>query len=726
MAKVDEALTQQRDLLAEFEKVADELNKILANLEGSTLVKRLKAASRLQITIAGKISDQVDNAFGLFTPKTASPAGTPVRRAQVVGGANVVVLHGANAAADVPAPAPPKPETPLAKTLEELGIEEAKGSHGISLIMDDMAAYFERRQYARFKAVLDEMRQKDVIGALRQLGDDLQKEQGVSIAQCEFWSDSLDRWADDLVDPSTSGACPGSKSKSSLPPSVVLEVLQILEGEVNLREETRVAEQARPALAAEDFGKQAPALSQNPGRLQGAGRQGEPPDQGAARQRERSSPRRSPCSNRSPRSWTTRPPSSPRPTPAPRRSPPRPTPSNSCSRPSGSTPRAGAGAARRPAAAGGGPPRTSALALMGNGMNKEEVRQDRGDLASDRRVGPRPPRRIPLRAGSVLQQARTRAGQPLTDAATIGTLGGFAMGRDSQIGKLAAAAGCAAALAAGAASLSRAAGDGDPPVPGQKISVVGRRPPTVDPVLPGGGPVEFDRAIVVRPALRIEATRQVTTESQLAQMLGSELRLLTATARPTPDQRRAIALAGGRAIKECGRDAGQWRAGGGSNRRHPAVPDPHRFIRDALGAAVVQQLGTDQSGLYLREWDARDQARKEAATLDLVARIDQALLLSREQRDRVAAALRTQWDSPIFPTPATLATQDDALPSFLPHLIGATLAKEQRQLLASRNLVNFGRLQVDAFHAADGTRYSIEDEADDPDLKAALAEVARP
>ena len=220
--KVDEALTQQRDLLAEFEKVADELNKILANLEGSTLVKRLKAASRSQLAVAGKIGDQVGVAFGL--------------------GVNRAVATSADA-------------------LEALGADEVKGSHNVSVIMDDMSAYFERRRYVRFKTVLDEMRQKDVIGALRQLGDDLKKEQGLSIAQCEFWSDNLDRWAEDLVDPINSGVCPGSKAKGSLPPSLVLEVLQILEGEMNLREETRVADQARPAIAAEEFGKQAKALS---------------------------------------------------------------------------------------------------------------------------------------------------------------------------------------------------------------------------------------------------------------------------------------------------------------------------------------------------------------------------------------------------------------------------------------------------------------------------------
>lgn len=41
----------------------------------------------------------------------------------------------------------------------------------------------------------------------------------------------------------------------------MLEVLQILEGEVNLREETRVAEQAKPALSYDDYDRQAHTLS---------------------------------------------------------------------------------------------------------------------------------------------------------------------------------------------------------------------------------------------------------------------------------------------------------------------------------------------------------------------------------------------------------------------------------------------------------------------------------
>ncbi|WP_435020077.1 hypothetical protein TA3x_001633 [Tundrisphaera sp. TA3] len=227
-AQVDEAIVQQRDLLAEFEKVSDELNKVLASLEGSTLVKRLKAASRVQGMVAGKLGERVPDSFGLPATRAGGPA-MPI--------------------------------------LADLAEQEAKGSQVVSVIMDDLATYFERRRYARFKAVLDEMKQKDVIGSLRQLGDDLKAAQGLSMAQCEYWSDTLDRWADDLVDPANGGTCPGSKSRGSLPPSVVLEVLQILEAEVNLRDQTRVAEQARPALPAEEFSKQANGLSRDQDKL---------------------------------------------------------------------------------------------------------------------------------------------------------------------------------------------------------------------------------------------------------------------------------------------------------------------------------------------------------------------------------------------------------------------------------------------------------------------------
>jgi hypothetical protein len=164
--KVTEAVREQRDLLAEFEKIANELNNLLANLEGSTLVKRLKAASRAQDKIAVKIGGELAGAFGM-----------PVVR--------IDKSHQ--------------------RVLQELALLETDGSQNVSRIMDDMQGYFERRRLVQFKSVLDDMRVQDVVAGLRQLGDKIPTEQGLSLSQCEYWSDSLDRWAEDLVDPAAGG-----------------------------------------------------------------------------------------------------------------------------------------------------------------------------------------------------------------------------------------------------------------------------------------------------------------------------------------------------------------------------------------------------------------------------------------------------------------------------------------------------------------------------------------
>ncbi len=224
---VEEAVKQQDELLAEFQRLADEMSNLLGNLEGSTLVKRLKAASREQLQVANKISDRIENTFG---EKSDIPEEDKV-------------------------------------VLNELTKVEAKSVDSLSSIMDDMQAYFDRRPLKQFKLVLDEMKEMDLLSGVRSLADDIPKEQGLSIAQAEFWSDNLDRWADDLVDPASKGSCPGSKSRDSLPPSIVLEVLQILEGEVNLREETRVAEQAKKAVEEKVHQQTASNLSEKQGGL---------------------------------------------------------------------------------------------------------------------------------------------------------------------------------------------------------------------------------------------------------------------------------------------------------------------------------------------------------------------------------------------------------------------------------------------------------------------------
>ena len=345
---MDEAVVKQQDLLAEFEKIADELNKVLAQLEGSTLVKRLKAASRAQYGIAGKINDQLDR-------RSASP----------------------------PASVGPKP----VKVIAEMAEQEAKGSHDVSLIMDDMESYFERRRFMQFKTVLDEMRTQDVVGSLRQLGDDLKKETASrspsansgrtrSTAGPTIWSIRPQR------------RVPRSKSKAACPPSIVLEVLQILEGEVNLREETRVAEQAKPALAADEFGKQAAKLSETQKGLQTRVEKvteqiiALPDSETRVRLRDRAPAARSPEVMGEATDILAKPDT------ARLRSRPRPRQSSSLLKSKRINPKGGGGGGSTPGGGGGGKTNDSALALLGRGLNEKEVREDRGVSQATGESGP--------------------------------------------------------------------------------------------------------------------------------------------------------------------------------------------------------------------------------------------------------------------------------------------------------------------------------------------------
>ncbi len=211
-----DAVKQQDDLLAEFSKVSDQLSQIMASLEASTFVKRFKAASRAQLKIAGNIDKQTLDAFGIQD--------VPVQAASYI--------------AD----------------------DAKKQSDVVRVIESDLDAYFQRKQDARFKTTLDEMRKTDIVHALSGDGDKVSTNlTGQGMTGSEYWADTLDRWAEEMVAASN---CKSSSSCSadSLPPEIVLKVMQALRDEMKLRDETREEENAKPALAPEKFSADASNL----------------------------------------------------------------------------------------------------------------------------------------------------------------------------------------------------------------------------------------------------------------------------------------------------------------------------------------------------------------------------------------------------------------------------------------------------------------------------------
>jgi hypothetical protein len=192
------------------------LAEILGSLEASTFVKRFKAASHQQMTLADNISQKTLDSFG--------------------------ITRAGGAAAG-----------PLAKTAKDQ-------SEVVRVIQEDLDAYYQRKQDDRYKVILDDMKKTEIVRALA--GDGVKVASnlsGAGMIGSEYWADTLDRWGEELVAASNCSCC-SSCSGDSLPPEIVLKVMQVLQDEMKLRDETREAENARPALEPEKYTASADGL----------------------------------------------------------------------------------------------------------------------------------------------------------------------------------------------------------------------------------------------------------------------------------------------------------------------------------------------------------------------------------------------------------------------------------------------------------------------------------
>lgn len=218
---VIEALEVQEELLEAFDKLSDEIKKLLVGFENSTFVKRLKAASRKQIDIAADLNDL--NSFGLSDSGTDNQA--------------------------------------KRKRLAEL---EAIESKTVTTIIQDMAAYADRRPNANYMRVLAEMEDASFSSQISDLIRAINRNIiGQSTIEAEYWADTLDRWAEQLVDPLPEGQ-PGEGSVNilpNLPPEIVVKVLRLINREIQLREETREVEHAKNALTDNEYYDRSEALS---------------------------------------------------------------------------------------------------------------------------------------------------------------------------------------------------------------------------------------------------------------------------------------------------------------------------------------------------------------------------------------------------------------------------------------------------------------------------------
>ena len=167
--------------------------------------------------------------------------------------------------------------------------------------------------------------------------------------------------------------------------------------------------------------------------------------------------------------------------------------------------------------------------------------------------------------------------------------------------------------------------------------------------------IELPKAPVVRreaPAAPAEAAGADDTQAdellhKFRPLLMAELNFVREVCDPTPEQYRAIKDESERNLKAVARKHAElqkrmMRRGG--VQMGNASPEPHKLIRDSLTKTVKLTLNDEQLARYQAELDQRTKSRREAAIHNLVARLDQDLVLSSEQREKVAESLLAHWN----------------------------------------------------------------------------------
>lgn len=219
---VKQAVSEQQALLDDFARFAGEMNELLKGFENSTFVKRLKAASRRQLALATAVNSL--EGFGLSEPL---------------------------------------PEEDVERT--RLADCETAESDTLQTLQEDIVAYADRKPSPNYTRVLREMQEADVTTDLLAVAAALHaNEVGRSTIDAEYWADTLDRWAEQLVDP-LEAQSPSPAELIELPslaPDMVLEVMRIINHEIELREETRELDQANDGIDRETYQQRGTELSE--------------------------------------------------------------------------------------------------------------------------------------------------------------------------------------------------------------------------------------------------------------------------------------------------------------------------------------------------------------------------------------------------------------------------------------------------------------------------------
>ncbi len=135
-------------------------------------------------------------------------------------------------------------------------------------------------------------------------------------------------------------------------------------------------------------------------------------------------------------------------------------------------------------------------------------------------------------------------------------------------------------------------------------------------------------------------------QQQYRPLVRSELHFIRQICKPTDDQRKSLAKQAGTVHKDLATkfaklqqqmNAGQWRWGSES-------PTPRQELEKLFLTVLKTTLSPEQVTHYEHELNQRKEEIKTVAIRNLVAKLDQDLVLSAEQREKISESLRSEWN----------------------------------------------------------------------------------
>ena len=203
--------------------------------------------------------------------------------------------------------------------------------------------------------------------------------------------------------------------------------------------------------------------------------------------------------------------------------------------------------------------------------------------------------------------------------------------------------------------------------------------------------------------------RQFTQQFRSA--MRAEYYFIRSVCAPTPEQRTRIAREGEKALREASAAyaQAQMRPMRMVNGRW-AYPDPRKMIEEAMAKAVKPILTPDQAARYQAESEKRAADRKKAAARNIVSKLDQDLILTPEQREKLDEAVVARWDDSWCQSLETLLYGDQYYPRLPDDVVTPHLDDKQKEIWhGARQNQNF-------FFGFVGNMLPNEDPAEDKEL----------